>query len=54
MSPQFVEGCLDVALLDGALLLDEISDLLGGDELLVIHGCSEVLAESDTFTVLVL
>ena len=39
---------------DGALLLDEVSDLLGGDELLVVHGGGEVLAKGCALTVLVL
>ena len=51
---QFVERCLDVALLDGALLLDEVSNLLGGDELLVIDRCGEELAVSQRLAVVVL
>ena len=51
---QFLEHGLDVALLDGGLSLDELSEFLGTDKVVVVDSRGEVLALSLAVAVLVL
>ncbi len=50
---QFVEYCDDVGALDTCLCLDELRQLLGLDECLVVDGGSEALAEGGRTVVVV-
>ena len=51
---EFLEHGLDVGLLHGGLTLDEVSEFLGTDEMIVIHGLGKVLPIGFAVTVLVL
>ena len=51
---QFLQHGLDVALLDGGLTLDEVGQLLGADEVVVVNSHGIILAEGGTLFVLVL
>ena len=51
---QFLQHGFDVALLDGGLTLDEVGQLLGADEVVVVNGHGIILAEGSTLFVLVL
>ena len=44
---QFLQHGLDIALLDGGLTLDEVGQLLGADEVVVVNGHGIILAEGD-------
>jgi hypothetical protein len=51
---EFVEDGLDIGLLHAGLRLDELSQLLGLNETVVIDGLREILPVSQTVAVLVL
>ena len=51
---ELLEHGLDVTLLDGGLTLDEVCQLFGANEMVVIDGLGKILAEGLTVTVFVL